>query len=88
MANYQEQENWKTKLLVGGTIVGAIIGLATAFMLARAAEENGEVIHPILIRWTRSKLELASLAQHAQLLHWQTRISCTEFGRFRRTVVR
>lgn len=42
MANYQEQQNWKTKLLVGGTIVGAIMGLVTAFLLARAAEENGE----------------------------------------------
>lgn len=36
------QENWKTKFLVAGTLVGAALGLATAFMLARASEERGD----------------------------------------------
>lgn len=33
--------NWKTKLLVAGTLLGAIVGLVTAVLLARAAEEDG-----------------------------------------------
>jgi formate/nitrite transporter FocA (FNT family) len=34
------QENWKTKLLVIGTIAGAALGFATAFMMAKAAEDE------------------------------------------------
>lgn len=33
-------ENWKTKFLLAGTAVGAIVGLGTAYLLARTAEEN------------------------------------------------
>lgn len=35
-------ENWKTRLLIGGAVAGALLGLATAFLLARAAEEQGD----------------------------------------------
>lgn len=35
-------ENWKTRLLIGGALIGGLIGLATAFLLARAAEEQGD----------------------------------------------
>jgi hypothetical protein len=42
MTQYGGQQNWKTKFLVGGTLAGALVGLLTAFMLARAAEENGD----------------------------------------------
>ncbi|MBK8932947.1 MAG: hypothetical protein IPM76_11650 [Chloroflexi bacterium] len=33
-------ENWKVKLLVVGTVIGAAIGLGTAYLMARTAEEN------------------------------------------------
>ncbi len=33
-------ENWKVKLLVAGTAIGALIGLGTAYLMARTAEEN------------------------------------------------
>ncbi len=35
-------ENWRTRLLISGAVVGALIGVATAFLLARAAEEHGQ----------------------------------------------
>ena len=33
-------DNWRTKTLILGGIVGAIIGVGTAYLLARTAEEN------------------------------------------------
>jgi hypothetical protein len=32
---------WKTKYLITGTALGALFGLLTAYLLARAAEEKG-----------------------------------------------
>ncbi len=32
--------SWKTKLLIGGTVLGAMIGASTAYLLARTAEEE------------------------------------------------
>lgn len=32
--------NWKTKLYITGAIVGALVGLGTAYLMARTAEEN------------------------------------------------
>ncbi len=32
--------NWKTKILLVGTISGALIGAGTAYLLARSAESN------------------------------------------------
>ena len=60
------QENWKTKLLVIGTIAGAVLGFATAFMMAKAAEEE-KPARPRLTRWTRSKSVSASSARCAPL---------------------
>lgn len=34
-------DNWKTRTLVVGAIVGALIGVASAYLLARTAEESG-----------------------------------------------
>lgn len=34
-------DNWRTKTLVVGALVGALIGVATAYLLARTAEESG-----------------------------------------------
>ncbi|NIP56250.1 MAG: hypothetical protein GWN13_25185 [Phycisphaerae bacterium] len=32
--------NWKTRILLIGTAVGAVVGLGTAYLLARTAEEE------------------------------------------------
>lgn len=34
--------NWKRQFLISGAVVGALVGVATAFLLARAAEEDGD----------------------------------------------
>jgi hypothetical protein len=34
--------NWKVKILLIGAALGALIGLGTAYLLARTAEENDE----------------------------------------------
>ncbi len=33
--------NWKTKTYIIGGVVGALIGLGTAFLLARSSDERG-----------------------------------------------
>ncbi|HFC12239.1 MAG TPA: hypothetical protein ENJ56_05290 [Anaerolineae bacterium] len=35
--------NWKPKLMIIGTLLGAGVGLVTASLLARAAEEGGDL---------------------------------------------
>ena len=40
MSQVETGENWKMKVMVIGTVVGAVIGLGTAYLLARTAEEN------------------------------------------------
>ncbi len=38
--NLNSMNSWKTRFLVAGTAVGAVVGLGTAYLLARTAEEN------------------------------------------------
>lgn len=38
----EDQDNWKTKILVIGGLLGAILGLGTAFFFIRTAEESGK----------------------------------------------
>lgn len=33
-------DNWKTKVFIFGGVLGALIGLATAFLLVRSSEER------------------------------------------------
>ena len=41
MANLSENtNNWKATFLIAGAVVGAVLGLGTAYLLARTAEEN------------------------------------------------
>ena len=40
--NESEGINWKTKTLIGGAVVGAVLGLFTAFLLSRTTEEKGD----------------------------------------------
>ncbi|MBK8987864.1 MAG: hypothetical protein IPM39_17650 [Chloroflexi bacterium] len=36
----EENGNWKTKMLLIGAISGALIGLGTAYLMARTSEEK------------------------------------------------
>jgi hypothetical protein len=36
----QINENWRTSFFIGGTVIGALIGLATAYLMVRSAEER------------------------------------------------
>lgn len=38
----ENSETWKIKILVGGAVLGAAIGLGTGYLLTRTAEETGE----------------------------------------------
>lgn len=40
MSQIDVNENWKSKLMIVGTAVGAVVGLSTAYLLTRNAEEN------------------------------------------------
>ena len=40
MSQVTSNNNWKTKVLIIGTAIGALVGLGTAYLLARTAEEN------------------------------------------------
>jgi len=33
-------ENWKVKMLIIGALAGAVVGLGTAYLMARTSEEN------------------------------------------------
>jgi hypothetical protein len=33
-------ENWRATFFIGGTVIGALIGLATAYLMIRSAEER------------------------------------------------
>ena len=37
----ETSNNWKIKILVGGAVIGALIGLSTGYLLTRTAEETG-----------------------------------------------
>lgn len=37
----ESDNSWKTKYILTGTALGALFGLLTAYLLARAAEEKG-----------------------------------------------
>lgn len=41
MEEAEMNENWKSKTLMVGALVGALVGLGTAYLLARTAEESG-----------------------------------------------
>jgi len=36
----ESNENWKIKVLVGGTLIGAVTGLAPGYLLSRNSEEK------------------------------------------------
>lgn len=40
MSQVEPTENWKMKVLLVGTVIGAVVGLGAAYLLARTAEEN------------------------------------------------
>jgi predicted secreted protein len=40
MQQIEENENWKLKLLIGGAGGGALLGVGTSYLMARASEEK------------------------------------------------
>lgn len=40
MAQMEQNQSWRPKFLLVGAVVGAVVGLGTAYLLARTAEEN------------------------------------------------
>jgi hypothetical protein len=38
----ESNNNWKTKIIIGSTIVGAASGLMAGLLLSRTAEERGD----------------------------------------------
>lgn len=40
MSQVETNNNWKPKVLIIGAALGALVGLGTAYLLARTAEEN------------------------------------------------
>ena len=37
----ESSDNWKIKVMVGGAVLGAVIGLGTGYLLTRTADETG-----------------------------------------------
>ncbi|UCG24951.1 MAG: hypothetical protein JSW55_02860 [Chloroflexota bacterium] len=37
----ESDNNWKTKILIGSTVIGALSGLAAGFLLSRTSDEQG-----------------------------------------------
>jgi hypothetical protein len=37
----ENDNNWKTKIIVGSTVIGAVSGLAAGLLLSRTSEEKG-----------------------------------------------
>lgn len=37
----ESSDNWKVKLIVGSTVIGALTGLAAGYLLSRNSEEKG-----------------------------------------------
>ena len=40
MSQVETTGNWKIKVMLIGTVIGAVVGLGTAYLLARTAEES------------------------------------------------
>lgn len=38
----ESNNNWKTKIIIGSTILGAASGLTAGYLLSRTAEERGD----------------------------------------------
>lgn len=38
----QSDGKWKTKVLVSSTVMGAVVGLATGYLLSRTIDESGD----------------------------------------------
>jgi hypothetical protein len=37
----ESDNNWKIKILIGSTVIGALSGLAAGFLLSRTSDERG-----------------------------------------------
>ena len=41
----QAGENWKPKVLIAGTVLGALVGVGAAYLLVQRAESKGDTVH-------------------------------------------
>lgn len=69
MNSISQENQWKTKFLLVGTAVGAVVGLGTAYLLTRTAEEanSGPPKSPPV---TRSKSASVLLVSCGESLLW------------------
>ena len=37
----QTDGNWKTKILISSAVIGAVVGLATGYLLSRTVDDSG-----------------------------------------------
>jgi len=37
----ESEDSWKTKILIGSTVIGALSGLAAGYLLSRTSDEKG-----------------------------------------------
>jgi len=40
-----QDESWKTKTLIGGVVLGALVGLGAAYLLLQRAERESQKLH-------------------------------------------
>jgi len=41
----EQDESWRTKTLVGGVVLGALVGLGAAYLLLQRAERENQELH-------------------------------------------
>lgn len=44
LTQFDGEDQWKTKTLIMGTVLGAVTGLSAAYLLTRRAEQQGEAL--------------------------------------------
>jgi hypothetical protein len=62
-----EEANWKTRIYVSGTVLGGFLGLLSAYLFARSAEENEDKQPPQVATGTLISLLLAVLGLMRQI---------------------
>ncbi len=50
--------SWKVKVLAGGTLIGALLGLGTAYLLTRRAEKEGKPLTITTLQGVRVGMSL------------------------------
>jgi hypothetical protein len=64
-----QEKNWQPKILIVGGVLGALVGLAGAFLLVKNAEKTGEDIEITFPEWVRLGLLVLGLLRSIATLH-------------------